>query len=105
MTSVAERKVAIHWTVQEAWLVRISRRRTRKMYVPDYLDSFEAYDREREEALAEMPICDCCKEPIQTRKAFYYNDQWFCMDRECEEELMKLVWEDIKKDYLETIGD
>ena len=70
------------------------------MYVPDNLDYFEAMEYEREMKLARMPKCECCGEHIQTEEAFYYNDQWFCMD--CEEELMQLVWDDIKSDYLEV---
>lgn len=69
------------------------------MYIPDNYDYFEAMEYEREKKLARMPKCECCGEHIQTEKAFYYNDQWFCMD--CEEELMQLVWDDIKSDYLE----
>ena len=74
-------------------------------YVPDYLDRWSEHNRRQEETLARMPVCDCCKNHIQTEKAFYYNDQWFCTDDDCEEELMKLVWEDIKKDYLVTVED
>jgi hypothetical protein len=69
-------------------------------YIPDYLDHWTEHNRQREEELNRLPVCECCGEHIQTRKAFYYNDQWFCTDRECEKELMELVWEDIKNDYL-----
>ena len=69
----------------------------------DNYDLWCEHDARQEEALARMPVCVCCRYHVQTEKAFYYNDQWFCMDKECEEELMKLVWEDIKSDYLKTV--
>lgn len=70
------------------------------MYIPDNYDYFEAMECEREMKLERMPVCECCRNHVQTEKAFYYNDQWFCTDKECEKELMELVWEDIKSDYL-----
>lgn len=74
-------------------------------YVPDYLDQWSEHNRKQEESLMMRPKCECCGEHVQTRKAFCYNDQWFCTDRECEKEFMELVWEDIRKDYLENVED
>ena len=70
------------------------------MYIKDNYDYFEEMDYEREMKLSKMPKCECCGNHIQTEEAFYYNYQWFCKDKECEEELMQLVWEDIRSDYL-----
>ena len=75
------------------------------MYIPDNYDYFEAMDYEREMKLARMPVCECCGEHVQTETAFYYNDQWFCTDKECEKELIELVWEDIRNDYLVDVEE
>ena len=64
----------------------------------DNYDLWCEHDARQTEALERMPVCECCGEHIQTETAFYYNDQWFCI--ECEEELIELVWDDIKNDYL-----
>jgi hypothetical protein len=66
----------------------------------DNYDLWCEYDARQSEMLASMPVCECCGEHVQTETAFYYNNQWFCTDRECEKELMELVWEDIKNDFL-----
>ena len=69
----------------------------------DNYDLWCEHDARQEDRLARMPQCECCGCHIQTEKAFYYNYQWFCTDEYCEEELMQLVWEDIKNDYLEEV--
>lgn len=69
-------------------------------YIPDNYDLWLQHDRDQTESLERLPVCDCCGERVQTEKAFYYNDQWFCDDKGCEKELMELVWEDIRNDYL-----
>ena len=66
----------------------------------DNYDLWCEHDARQAEALARMPVCECCGDYVQTEKAFYYNDQWFCTDEECEKELMEIVWEDIRSDYL-----
>ena len=66
--------------------------------LPDNYDLWEAHDREQEEALEKLPVCDCCGEPIQQGEAVYYNDQWFCKD--CEDK----AWEHIRKEYLEDVA-
>lgn len=75
------------------------------MYIPDNYDYFEEFEYERYKKLARMPVCECCGNHVQTEKAFYYNDQWFCKDKECEKELMEIVWEDVKSDYLFDVED
>lgn len=67
----------------------------------DNYDMWEAMEYEREMKLASMPKCECCGEHIQTEEAFYHYGLWFCTD--CEEEVMQLVWEEIKSDYLEIV--
>lgn len=63
------------------------------------------HDAKQQEWLSKRPVCDCCKEPIQESEAFYYADQWFCKYGECEQELMKLIWEDIRSDYLVPVEE
>ena len=63
----------------------------------DPLRDFHRYDSDKEEALAKLPICEKCKQPIQQEKAVYYNDQWICED--CEYDL----WKDIREDFLESV--
>lgn len=75
------------------------------MNIPDNYDYFEAWENEREMRLARRPVCNCCGEHVQTEEAFYYNGQWFCTDKECEKELMELVWEDTKNDYLVSVEE
>ncbi len=65
----------------------------------DNYDLFEMHEAEQERKLARLPICDCCKEPIQQEKAVYYNDQWCC--EECEWDF----WQAIRKDFLENTDD
>lgn len=67
-------------------------------YIPDAYDMWCEHDGDCEERLAMKPKCECCREHIQTDRAFHYNDMWFCKD--CEEDLRDMVWNDIKKDYL-----
>ena len=51
---------------------------------------------ELESELDELPICECCGEPIQQAEAIYYNDQWCC--EECED----VFWKGIRFDFLES---
>ena len=60
---------------------------------------------EQQEWLDKRPVCEYCGEPIQEERAFYYADQWFCVDKKCEKEFMEMVWEDIRKDFLITVED
>lgn len=56
-------------------------------------------DMSDEEWLKTLPICHCCKNPIQQTEAVYYNDMWVCED--CESSL----WTCIRHDYLVDITD
>jgi len=67
-------------------------------YTDDPVADYERYDAEQSRRLERRPICCCCEEHIQEEKAFYYDSEWFCPD--CEKELMEVVWEDIRNDYL-----
>jgi Zn finger protein HypA/HybF involved in hydrogenase expression len=67
--------------------------------VIDNFALWEAQDREEQERLDRLPLCECCNQPIQQEKAVYYNDQFFCED--CESE----AWEAIREDFLESTTD
>lgn len=41
---------------------------------------FIAHDIEQEKALAKLPHCDDCGEPIQDDEAYYINAGWICED-------------------------
>lgn len=69
----------------------------------DNYDLWCEHDARQQEALERMPLCECCGEHIQTETAFHYSGLWFCTDKECEKELIELVWDDIKCDYLKTV--
>lgn len=44
----------------------------------DIYDQWLRYDDEKEQRLAERPICAECGEHIQDETAFYINDEWVC---------------------------
>lgn len=67
--------------------------------VIDNFALWEAHDREEQERLDRLPICECCNHPIQQEEAIHYNDQWFCED--CEDE----AWAVIKFDFMESTTD
>lgn len=69
------------------------------------IGDFARYDAAQQEWLDTRPICEICEEPIQTSKAFYYANQWFCKCKECEKELMQIIWEDIKEEYLVNVEE
>ena len=71
----------------------------------DNYDLFSMHQAEQDRWLEKRPICDCCGEHIQEDRAFYYNDQYFCLYPDCEKALIELVWEDIKNDYMCKIDD
>ena len=48
------------------------------MYIPDNLDAFELHDAEQARSLAKLPVCDCCKHPIQQESAVRINGNWYC---------------------------
>ena len=65
------------------------------MWTDNPIADFVRHDAEQQAKLDKLPVCECCKEPIQQEKAIYYNDQWCC--EECEEEF----WQNIREDFLE----
>lgn len=67
--------------------------------VIDNFALWEMHDREEQEQLDRLPLCECCNQPIQQEQAVYYNDQWFCED--CEDE----AWAVIRGDFLEDTTD
>lgn len=48
------------------------------MYIPDYLDNWDAYDREREESLEQLPICSCCGERIMDDFCYVIDGDFIC---------------------------
>lgn len=74
-------------------------------YIPDAYDMWCEHDRECEERLARRPVCECCGGHIQTGRAFYYNNKWFCTDDECEKELKEIVWEDLKSEFMSDVEE
>jgi formylmethanofuran dehydrogenase subunit E len=46
--------------------------------IPDNYDQWEAHDREKEEDLAELPVCEICGEPIQDEHLYLINDEFVC---------------------------
>lgn len=67
--------------------------------VIDNYDLWAMHDAEQEAGLDNLPLCECCNQPIQQEKAVYYNDQWFCED--CEDE----AWAATKFDFMESTMD
>lgn len=71
----------------------------------DPIADFMRRDAAQQEWLDKRPVCECCGEPIQEERAYYYADYWFCTDKECEKEFIAMVWEDIKNDYLVSVEE
>lgn len=70
------------------------------MGIPDNYDLWEAHDREQEEWLQSLPKCHHCGEPIQQEKAVCIDGDWYCEEKECEEE----AWKRIRSEYLEDVA-
>ena len=49
-------------------------------YSDDPAADFLAHDIEQEKALAALPHCADCDEPIQDEEAYYINGEWICED-------------------------
>ena len=49
-------------------------------YTDDPAADFLAHDTEQEKALAKLPHCDDCGEPIQDDEAYYYHGDVICED-------------------------
>lgn len=68
-------------------------------WTDDPVADYDRYSAEQERKLEQLPICECCGEPIQQEKAVYYIDQWCC--EECEWDF----WKNIREDFLENTDD
>lgn len=67
-------------------------------FTDDPIADYDRYLEEQEEQLNNLPLCECCGQPIQQEEAVYYNDQWCCED--CEDEF----WRTIREDFLEKVN-
>ena len=47
-------------------------------YTDDPVADFEAYDRQQEEQLERLPVCEICGEPIQDEHLYLINDEFVC---------------------------
>lgn len=54
------------------------------MYVTDNYDLWEQHEREAQEAMDLLPVCDCCKEPIQDEECYKVSNKVICVH--CMEE-------------------
>lgn len=68
-------------------------------WTDDPIADFHRHDAEQEAKLAKLPICCCCKNPIQQEKAVCNDDKYYC--EECEDE----AWAIIRKGFLVRITD
>lgn len=59
----------------------------------------ERHAEKQERWLQSRPVCCKCKEHIQESEAVKYKDKYYC--EECEDS----AWEEIRKEYTESIGD
>lgn len=50
------------------------------MNAPDNFDIWAAHEAEQEKRLAELPVCDCCFEPIQDDHYYLINSDNICPD-------------------------
>lgn len=44
----------------------------------DNYDIWEQHERDRERALAKLPVCDICGEPIQTEYTYEVDGSYIC---------------------------
>ena len=50
------------------------------MNTPDNYDVWKHHEDEQEKRLAELPVCDCCDEPIQDDHYYLINSDNICPD-------------------------
>lgn len=50
------------------------------IFTDDPLSDFDRYDRQQEEWLNGLPVCDCCGEPIQDDFCYEINGEYICKD-------------------------
>ena len=65
----------------------------------DPIADFNRHDAEQERWLRSRPICCKCKEHIQESEAVKYKEKYYC--EECEDS----AWQEIRKEYKESIDD
>lgn len=46
--------------------------------IPDNYDLWEAHDRNQQEQIRKLPVCECCMEPIQDDYLYEVNDSLLC---------------------------
>ena len=49
-----------------------------RYYTDDPVRDFERYDADREDELANLPVCDICDEPIQDEHYYIINGDNIC---------------------------
>lgn len=47
-------------------------------YTDNPVEDFERYSAHQEALLLRLPVCACCKEPIQQERAVRIGDDWYC---------------------------
>ncbi|WP_407399636.1 hypothetical protein [Treponema sp.] len=60
--------------------------------IPDNLDLMERILKQKEAALARLPVCSECGEHIQDEYAYYINAEWICAD--CMESFRREIYEE-----------
>lgn len=63
------------------------------IFTDDPLSDFDRYDRQQEEWLNSLPVCDCCGEPIQDDFCYEINGDLICKD--CLDMYFRKAVEDI----------
>lgn len=48
------------------------------MNIPDNYDLWEDHEREKEQALERLPVCEVCGNPIQGDHLYLINDEFVC---------------------------
>ena len=50
------------------------------MSIPDMHDLWLAHDRQQQQALSRLPVCDVCEQPIQDEHLYLINGEKVCPD-------------------------
>ncbi len=59
-------------------IAQILREGMNEMYTDDPIADFHRHDAEQAEALAKLPVCSECDNPIQTEEYYEFNDELIC---------------------------
>lgn len=65
------------------------------MPVPDYNDLHRSYEAQQEKALARLPICTYCEQPIQDDYLFDIDGELYC--EECAKDLFRRSTENYER--------